>query len=157
MDLFLAFKYLHIISMFFFVAAAASGEIVLHRVAAGRDPRTIRTTIERIRPITGPLAVALLAAGIIFGVLAALTGQISLLAPWLILAYAAIVAATAIGFTITDPWVNRLEQAAAAAGEGQATEALEAVIADPLARFGIWALMALIAFLVYLMVVKPFA
>lgn len=155
MEPFLAFKYLHIVAMFFFVAAAVSGEVVLRRVAASRDPRTIRTTVGRIRPVTGPIATGLLLAGLVFGVLAALTGQISLLAPWLILAYVAFVAATVIGFTITDPWVNRLERAAGASEDDRPSDALEAVIADPAARIGSWALMALVATLVFLMVVKP--
>jgi hypothetical protein len=157
MELFLAFKYLHIVAMFFFVAMAISGEVVLRRVASSRDVRTIRTTIGRIRPLTGPVAGGLLVLGLIFGVLAALTGQISLLAPWLILSYVAVAAAMVIGFTVTDPWVSRLERAANGSDDERPSEALEAVIAEPAARFGTWALMALIATLVFLMVVKPFA
>lgn len=157
MEPFLVFKYLHILAMFFFVAMAVSGEVVLRRVASSRDVQAIRTTIGRIRPLTGPVAGGLLVLGVIFGVLAALTGQISLLAPWLILAYVAFAAAVVIGFTVTDPWVSRLERAANGSADERPSEALEAVIAEPAARFGTWALMALIATLVFLMVVKPLA
>lgn len=155
MEWFVGFKYLHIVSMFFFVAMAVSGEVVLRRVAASRDARTIRTTVSRMRLLTGPIAGGFMLAGLVFGVLAALTGQINLLAPWLILAYVAFVAAIAIGFTVTDPWVGRLERAATASPDDAPSEALIAVIDDPLPRYGTWALMVLIATLVFIMVVKP--
>jgi hypothetical protein len=155
MDPFLAFKFLHVVSMFFFVAMAVSGEVVLRRIAASRDVRTIRTVVPRIRVLTGPVAMAFLVAGLVFGVLGALTGQINLLAPWLLLAYAAFLAAMAVGMTVTDPWVGRLERAANASGDGTPSEALLAVIDDPMPRYGTWALMALIAILVFIMVVKP--
>ena len=60
----------------------------------------------------------------------------------------------AIGITVTDPWVGRLEKAAEASAGGS-SDALDAVIDDPLARAATWALMFLVAFLVFVMVVKP--
>lgn len=155
MDPFLAFKFLHVVSMFFFVAMAVSGEVVLRRIAASRDVRTIRTVVPRIRVLTGPVATAFLVAGLGFGVLAALTGQINLLAPWLLLAYAAFVAAMAVGFGVTDPWVGRLERAAIASGDATPSDELITVIDDPMPRYGTWVLMALVAILVFIMVVKP--
>lgn len=155
MELNVTFKFLHVVSMFFFVAMAVSGEVVLRRVATSRDVRTIRTVVPRIRVLTGPVSLGFLLAGVVFGILAALTGQIDLLAPWLLLAYAAFVASMAVGMTVTDPWVGRLERAAGASDEGTPSEALLAVIDDPLPRYGTWALMALITVLVFIMVVKP--
>lgn len=156
MDLFIASKYLHVVSMFFFVAMALSGEIVTRRVAGSRDVAAIRTTVGRVKLLSGPVAGGFLLAGLVFGVIAALAGQISLLASWLILAYVAFAAAMAIGFLVTDPWLGRLERAAAASPEPASDELLR-VIADPVARLGTWALMVLIATLVFLMVVKPLA
>lgn len=157
MDLFIAFKYLHVVSMFFFVAMALSGEIVTRRVAGSRDVVAIRTTVSRVKLLSGPVAGGFLLAGLVFGIIAALTGRISLLAPWLILAYVAFAAAMAIGFLVTDPWVGRLERAAAASPAESASDELIGVIGDSTARIGTWALMGLIAILVFLMVVKPFA
>lgn len=157
MDPFIAFKYLHVVAMFFFVAMALSGEIVTRRVAGSGDVAAIRTTVSRVKLLSGPVAGGFLLAGLIFGVLAALAGQISLLAPWLILAYLAFLAAMAIGFLVTDPWLGRLERAAAASATEAPSDELLRVIADPVARIGTWALMALIATLVFLMVVKPLA
>ncbi|HEX2140937.1 MAG TPA: hypothetical protein VHK28_01510 [Candidatus Limnocylindria bacterium] len=156
MDGFLAFKYLHIVSMFFAVALAVSGDIVIRRVAATRDARAIRVVTGRVRPLAN-LSTILFLAGVAFGIVAALTGQIDLLAPWLILAYVAFLTAMAIGITIADPWVSRLEAASAGSPDGTPSESLQAVIDDPRARAGTWALMLLVATLVFLMVVKPFA
>lgn len=155
MDWFVVFKYLHVLAMFFFVAMALSGEIVTRRVAASGDVAAIRATVSRVKLLVGPVASALLVAGVASGVIAALAGQINLLAPWLILAYVAFVGAIVIGFLITDPWVGRLETAAQASPVDAPSDELTAVIGDPIARFGTWALMALIATIIFIMVVKP--
>ena len=155
MDAFVAFKYLHVVSMFFAVALAVSGEIVVRRVAQSGDVRAIRTTVEKVKPLSGPIATGLFLAGVAFGIVAALTGQIDLLRPWLIAAYVAFITAVAIGVVITDPWVVRLEQAAAASPDGTASPELVAVIDEPRARIGAWALQGMIAFMVFLMVAKP--
>jgi uncharacterized membrane protein SirB2 len=155
MEPFVAFKYLHIVSMFFAVALAVSTELVLRRVAGSSDAPAIATTVARVRPL-GNLSTVFFLAGIAFGIVAALTGQINLLAPWLILSYVAVAGAFAIGMFVTDPWVTRLEGAATAGGDGPSAE-LAAVVAETPARIGTWALMGLISVLVFLMVVKPFA
>ena len=156
MDPFVAFKYLHVVSMFFAVALAVSGEIVVRRVAQSGDVRAIRTTVEKVKPLSGPIATGLFLAGVVFGIIAALTGQIDLLRPWLIAAYVTFIVAIAIGISITDPWVARLEQAAAAVSpDGAESAELTEVIDDRRARIGAWALQGMIAFIVFLMVVKP--
>lgn len=154
MDPLVAFKYLHIVSMFFAVALAISSELVVRRVATSHDVGAIRTTVERVRPLAN-ISTILFVSGAAFGIVAAVTGQIDLLAPWLILAYVAFIGAMLIGIFITDPWVGRLSRAAAESPDGDASEGLRAVIADPLARAATWGLMAIIAALVFIMVVKP--
>ncbi|MBA2633818.1 MAG: hypothetical protein H0U86_12610 [Chloroflexi bacterium] len=67
----------------------------------------------------------------------------------------AFIGAIAIGITITDPWVTRLEQAALASPDGAASPELAAVVEDQRARIGAWALQGIIALMVFLMVVKP--
>jgi hypothetical protein len=155
MEPFVVFKYLHIVSMFFAIALAVSTELVVRRVAGSGDARAIATTVARVRPL-GNLSTVFFLAGIGFGIVAALTGQMNLLAPWLVLSYVAVAGAFAIGMLITDPWVSRLESAATAGADGSSAD-LAAVVAEAPARIGTWMLMALIATLVFLMVVKPFA
>lgn len=154
MELFVAFKYLHVVFMFFAVALAISVELVMRAVANSGQVLAIRTTAERIKPLAN-ISTVLFLAGVGFGIVAALAGQINLLATWLILAYVAFLAAMAIGITITDPWVGRLERAAADSPADAPSDALRQVIDDPRARAGTWALMTLTAFLVFTMVVKP--
>ena len=62
----------------------------------------------------------------------------------------------AVGLTITDPWLNRLQAAAAASPQGAPSAELLAVIEDPRARVGTALLMGLVVVLVFIMVVKPF-
>ena len=152
---FLTWKFLHIVTMFFAVALAVSGELVVRRVAASCDPRAIAVTTGQVKPL-GNLAGGLFVVGLVFGVLAAIAGQIDLLRPWLISAYVAFAAAMAVGLTITDPWLNRLQAAAAASPQGAPSAELLAVIEDPRARVGTALLMGLVVVLVFIMVVKPF-
>ena len=156
MEPFVVFKYLHVVSMFFAVALAVSTELVVRRVATSGDAQAIRTVLPRVRPL-GNISTVVFLGGVAFGVVAALAGEMNLFAPWLLLSYAAFVGATAIGMLITDPWALRLEAAASEGSDGGSPGALQAVIADPLARTGTWALMLLVATIVFLMVVKPFA
>ena len=102
MDPFVAFKYLHIASMFFAVALAVSGELVLRAVANSGEVVAIRTVTARVRPLAN-ISTALFLAGVAFGIVAALTGQIDLLATWLILAYVAFLGAMALGITDQRP------------------------------------------------------
>ena len=149
-------KFLHIATMFFAVALAFSGEIVMRRVAGSRDPRTIAVVAGRLKPLNN-LGSVLLLAGIAFGIVAALSGQIDLLAPWLISAYLLVAVAFVIGVTITDPWVGRLETAAAASPGNEPSPELVAVIEDRRALVATAGLMTAIAAIVFVMVVKPFS
>lgn len=151
MDAFLSFKFLHVVTMIFAVALALTGEIVVRRVAASGDRIAIRTAIERTKALSGPISGGLFVLGLVFGILAALTGQFDLLRPWLIASYVLFASAFAIGLGVIDPWVARLESAASG-GDGAA---LRAVIDDPRARIGAVTLQALVVGLVFLMVVKP--
>ena len=152
---FLTWKFLHIATMFFAVALAVSGELVMRGVAGSRDPRAIRVVASRVRPL-GNVATLLLLVGIVFGVLAAIAGQIDLLRPWLVIAYVAVALAMVLGITITDPWVTRLEHAAAGSPDDSPSSELIAVVEDRRALVATAALMVLLATIVFAMVVKPF-
>jgi hypothetical protein len=154
MEPFVAFKYLHVVAMFFAIALAVSSELVVRRVAESADAHAIRTTIARVRPLAN-FSNVLFLLGIAFGVVAAVTGNMNLLAPWLVLSYLSVAGAFALGMFVVDPWVARLE-AAATSGDASSPQ-LQAVVDEPIARAGTWALMGLIAILVFLMVAKPFA
>jgi hypothetical protein len=154
-ELYTLTKFGHIATLFFAVALAISGEIVVRRVAASRDVRAIRTTVARVAPVSGKLAGMLMMAGIALGVVTAIVGGLDLLRPWLVMSYLAVAAAFVIGATITDPWIERLGSTAEQSSEDAPSEELNRVIDDRRARYATVALMALIVLLVFLMVVKP--
>ena len=154
MEPFLAFKYVHVLAMFFAIALALSTEQVVRRVAGSGDPRSIETAVTRSEPLNRA-SDALFGIGIVAGIIAALTGNMNLLAPWLVLSYVAVAAAFAVGMLVIAPWSKRLHAAAAASPDGTASPELRAVIDDAGARTGSWVLVGLIALLVFLMVVQP--
>jgi hypothetical protein len=69
MEAFVAFRYLHIVAMFFAVALALSTELVVRRVATSGDVRAIRATVPRVRPL-GNIATILFLSGVVFGIVA---------------------------------------------------------------------------------------
>lgn len=153
MEAFVVFKYLHVVTMFFAVALAVSGEIVIRRVASTMDPAVISATVAKVKPIASNGSTALFLAGLLFGLIAAVTGHFDLLRPWLVASYVAFGVAMAIGIAVVDPWVARLERASAADGPGSAE--LAEVVADRRAIAGTWVLQGMVALIVFLMVVKP--
>ena len=151
---FIVFKFLHIAMMFTAVAGTVIPEVVLHMVANTRDARAI-ATMAHISERIGKVLPAFFIGGAIFGLLAAWSGEMNFLAPWLVTAYVLFVTATAIGFLFSDPWVARLRTAAVASGDGPASSELEAVIEEPRARIASVALILIIFVFIGLMVFKP--
>jgi hypothetical protein len=154
----LIFKALHILSMFAAVTFLI-GEAILYAVAIWRGDVAGLAAVRRLvggRPVIG---VSFLVAGIVFGVLAALTGGFDLFAGWLIAAYLMIVALFAVNGS---PWVQRLPRLGMQAIEAEAGQrpveevgsAMAAVRAGILVAVGLN--VALFAALIADMVLKPF-
>ena len=109
------FKLLHILSMFAAVTFLV-GEALLYARAILREDVRALAAVRRLvggRPIVGA---GFLVLGIVFGLLAALTGGFDVLAGWLIAAYALVLLLFAINAT---PWVQRLPLLGAAAIEAE--------------------------------------
>ena len=122
----LAFKALHVLSMFAAVTFLVS-EAVLYGRAIWRSDVAGLAAVRRLvggRPVIGA---AFLGVGIVFGVLAALTGAFDLLDGWLVAAYVLIAALLVVN---ASPWVQRLpklgaEAMEAVAGQRPAEKVLE--------------------------------
>jgi hypothetical protein len=98
------FKALHILSMFAAVTLLV-GEHLVYAVAVRRRDIGALAGIRRLSPSPPVVAVGLLLAGVVFGLLTALTGGFDFLAGWLIAAYVLIALVLAMGGS---PWVRRL-------------------------------------------------
>ena len=153
MDGFTLFKFLHIATMFTAVAGAVFPEVVLHLIANTREPRTI-ATVAHLAERIGKVLPVFFVGGAVFGLLAALTGELDYTAPWLLATYVLIVVAIVTGILFSDPWVARLRTAAVASGDASSAE-LSAVIDEPRAKIAsAWLLFTIVA-IIFLMVFKP--
>ena len=151
---FTLFKFLHILTMFAAVAAAVVPEVVLHRVAASGSVPAIRV-VAGIAGTLGKLLPVLFVAGAVFGLLAALTGEMDFLQPWLLATYVIFVIAMVTGATTTGPWAERMHGLALASGPDSPSSELSATIHERRALIGSVVLMSAIVVIIFLMVVKP--
>lgn len=151
---FTLFKFLHILTMFIAVAATAVPEVVLHWVNRSENVGAIRV-VSSIAARLGKVLPIFFVGGAVFGLLAAATGELDFLQPWLIGAYIVFVIAMATGGAITGPWAGRMADAAVASGDERPSPELELVMHDRRAFMGSVVLMSSIVVIVFLMVFKP--
>jgi len=154
----LIFTALHVLTMFAAVTFLI-GEALFYAIAIWRGDAAGLAAVRRLvggRPVVG---VSFLLAGIVFGVLAALTGGIDLFAGWLIAAYVLVVALFLVNGS---PWVQRLPRLGVEAIEAEAGQrpVEQVVAAMATARTGILVAVAvnvaLFAAIIADMVLKPF-
>lgn len=145
-----AFKVVHVVSMFSVVTLWLGGWIFWDLVARRRDRQALRT-VDSVTQATGGIGFALFIVGIVAGVATALTGQIDLTAPWLLIAYA-IVLSDALVLRWSSIHVARVR-----AAQDDETADLRAVASSPRATLTFAVLAAFWVLLVADMIVKPFA
>jgi uncharacterized protein YacL len=154
----LIFKALHILMMFGAVTVLI-GEALFYAIAIWRGDIKAVAAIRRVagsRPVVG---VVFLMAGIVFGLLAAMTGGFDFFAGWLIAAYVLVVALFLVNGS---PWVQRLprlgaEAIEAEAGQRPADDVLAAMAGMRTAILVAVAVnVALFAAIIADMVLKPF-
>jgi hypothetical protein len=152
----LAFKLLHILSMFAAVTLLIGEQFVLSRAIWRRDVRAL-AAFHRLIGVRPVLGASLFMAGIVFGLLAAATGGLDFFAGWLIAAYVLVAAILAFN---ASPWVQQMPRLGARAVEAEAggrpiEEVLQAMAASHaglLFAVNVTPFVALIAD----MVLKPF-
>jgi uncharacterized membrane protein len=115
--------FLHIVSMFTAVMVGYGATLFLVDAIRRRDRSAIRA-IFRVWRGVDIIGTGAFILGIVFGLTAALTGQLNLLQGWLVLAYVLVGAIFVLGF-IDLPFLNRLREAIGAdEAEGQGTREL---------------------------------
>jgi len=148
-------KFLHVLTIIGAIVLA-EGTILHIWVAARRhDVLALRHAIEeseRGDRLSNPLVVL----SIIFGVAAALAGQIDLTAPWLITAYGVLILGfVGLGLGGGLRHIERLKGAVAASPVDKPSAELVALVNHPWSYVVTFGPPTLMAALVYLMVVKP--
>jgi hypothetical protein len=142
-------KWLHIGAMFMATALAVGPFVVLYLVARTGDLPAIRRAFSFTTPI-GRTGGALYGLGIIFGVLAALTGAIDLTANWLLTAYA-LVGLLGVNGLLAERWMGRVHTAAQAGGSDEVDRLARAPSAVTLLTIMVVVTLAII----FVMVTKP--
>ncbi len=150
----LILKFLHILAMFSAVTLIFGGVVFLDLVARTRDVVTYRR-LYAVWERSDTAALVLFVAGIVLGLLTAITGGFDLIASWLILAYVIVVAIFVDSFLFTGRWYNRIKEAANRPDPDEAAEEVRRLIGTPrhIAALGIST--ALWAGIIFVMVVKP--
>lgn len=146
---FLVLKWLHIGSMFMATALAVGPFVVLYPIARSGELPSIRRAFSYSTPI-GRIGGAMYGLGIIFGVIAALTGAIDLTAKWLLTAYVLVVLLGVNGL-LAERWMQRVHAAAGSDGSGEA----ERLTRQPSAMTLLAVMVSLTLAIIFVMVVKP--
>ena len=146
---FLVLKWLHIGAMFMATALAVGPFLVLYLVARSRDLPSIRRTFSYATPI-GRLGGAMYGLGIIFGIVAALTGAIDLTAKWLLTAYVLLVVLGVNGL-LAERWMGRVHAAAEAGG----SDDVHRLVRSPSAVTLLTIMVVVTLAIIFVMVVKP--
>lgn len=149
-------KFAHILSMFTAVAAFVGGEMYLQHVSGSRDVRAIRRVYEAGKRNDG-IGIAGFLAGIVFGILTALNGDLSLTDGWLLTAYGFVVAILAMGIGYWTPRAKKILAAAEASPDDGPSVELIALLTRPVDRVLLAFDLLLWAGVIFVMVVKPFS
>ena len=145
---FLLPKFLHIGSMFLATALAVGPLVVFTLILRTGDAAATRLAFAFAEPVARAGAV-FYGLGILFGVIAAVTGSIDLAAPWLLTAYI-IVAALGANGVYAERWMRKVESAAEAGGAE-----LGAWQRSGLPLWSTGTAVALTLAIIFVMVVKP--
>jgi hypothetical protein len=149
---FVILKFLHVGSMFLATAFAVGPSVLLYRIARSGDSAGIQRTFPQANAVFR-VSTGLYGLGIVFGIAAALSGQIDLTSGWLLLAYGLVGLLGAINITF-ERWTRSVE----AASRGPASDdgsRLAELTSSARARLTVTAMILVTVAIVYVMVTKP--
>jgi hypothetical protein len=145
-------KFLHVASMFLATALAVGPSALLFSIARTGDAAAVRRAFGAV-PAVFRGSAACYGLGILFGVAAALTGQLDFTARWLLVAYllVGLLIVVNLGF---ERWSRRVEAAAAQVEPGSDPQPVSAM---GLRRGAVTlaAMVVVTVLIVFVMVVKP--
>jgi uncharacterized membrane protein len=147
---YLVLKFLHLGSMFLATALAIGPSILLYLIARTGNVDAIRRAFGHTTSVFR-VGGALYGLGLLFGFLAALSGQIDMTARWLITAYVLVVVLIVfnLGF---ERWTRRIERGVES---GAAPTELANAIGARAPIYALTGMVVLTLLIVFVMVVKP--
>ena len=147
-------KFLHILAMFIAVTLLVGTSIYLALVAR-RGDRTALVKLWRLKDPVERAGILFIVLGFVFGVATAITGQLDLTAPWLLIAYAIFAAMFVIGAYEGSQWskIIRAAEADIQSGEASGSRALDTSRVELIGYLSVVGYVAII----FDMVVKPFS
>jgi hypothetical protein len=149
------FVFLHIATMFSAVAGTIGPTLLLRRIGKSDDVPAIRRSFAMAAPII-KAAPALYGLGAALGVIAIFTNGFDPFQPFLLIAYALFLLATAVGIRYNAPWFQRVAETSAQSPDAAPSPELAAALDAPVARFLDWFDPLIILLFIFDMVVKPF-
>ncbi len=156
MDASTFWKFLHIVAMFVAVSIFVGQGMLSGAVARSGDVRALHRVLaaeERFAPLGGSVFLI----GIVFGFLAAITGDFDLTRTWLVISYVLALFILVNGLTYHRRQAEKLKAAAEASPDDRSSEELRAIAGAPSAA--VMNAIDGLAWLaiIYVMVAKPFS
>jgi Na+/melibiose symporter-like transporter len=149
---FLVLKFLHVGSMFLATALALGPSVLLYLIARTEDVGAIRRAFGHARAVFR-LGGAFYGLGLLFGFIAALTGQLDLTQSWLVTAYVLVGVLIATNL-VFERWTRRIEQSVTTSEKERSADLSEVIRArTPL--YALVGMATLTLIIVFVMVVKP--
>lgn len=150
------FVFLHVLSMVTAVTLAYGPGLLVRRAIATQHVPTIRA-VTGLAGSFGRLIPIFFLVGLGFAILAIITEGFNPLQPWLLIAYVLFAAGMVSGGAVTGPWVGRVHEAALASPDAVASSELRAASDDPRQQLLFYLELAIVALILFDMIVKPFS
>ena len=124
------FVFLHVLTIFAAVALAYGPAALIILASRRRDVGALRgivNTYDRLGAAVRPT----FGLGIVFGFAAVFFHGFDPLLGWLVIAYVLVIASLLTTFTFTNPWIKKVDAAAAASPDNQMSPELESLLNAP--------------------------
>jgi MFS family permease len=148
--------FVHIGLMFGAVMISLGPALVMRIAEQSGQMALVRGVALASKPLGPAIPIAFISGGI-FGLLTAINVGYNLLAPWLVIAYVLFLVAMITGAGINRTFLLRLAPLVKDAPDGELTEPVRALFAEPRYRFVNILDYVVILALIYDMVAKPFS
>jgi hypothetical protein len=147
-------KFLHVALMFAAVTVGVGAAIMLHRVGHTRDVLAIRRVFS-LAPWFERISVILFGLGVLFGFSSVVLGIFNPLAPWLLIAYALVLAAGLNGSLVLGAWTKRVQALSLVSQTERPSPELDMALGSKIALIALIVDILLFFAIIFVMIAKP--